>query len=634
VRALVLVAAFVACGGASVANDPTPAPVSPSPPLPELPPSTARRLLPVAPAFDVTSLASAIEAWPMVVPGVFSRGVTSYDRSGGNEDGFGGTFATAYVDERGDSVIFDEIGPGVLRTLWFTSAVDGASPLGLGAVRFTFDDEPTPRIEIDSDALFAGNTPPFVAPLVASNARSTGGFASWVSLPFRSRLKVAVARRPGFVQLFWDALPPDWDVASWSSGVDEATKARFARGPATEPLEEVPLDTTKTGAGTVEVLRFVPASPATDTSLQNARITLWFDGEERASLPLATFFGSARGLAPVRSVAWTMEPSLFESRLPMPFSAGARVAITGIAGKLFLHVGAPRAGAAPLQIVSRDEDPTTFGRDHVYADVEGSGKLVATVLGVDPERPDLKQWWEGDMRTRIDGARSPAIHGTGHEDDHLGGWSNEFLLGPFTLPMQGAPRTDVTDPNPSVQINGATTLYRAWPGITFLRSLRHSTEHGTGNGRDPRYTSAAFLYRRSGVRLVPTGRSSLEGIGETAPVTSAFEGEDATSVTADVHTFDRAAVKLTIDPANEGVVVRRWFDRAETPTQANVEVDDTLVRVVRTRAPWAESRRFAEEDLFVPAQVTRGKSAIELRWISAARSTAVRFEAWSVTRGD
>jgi hypothetical protein len=607
-------------------------PASPSAPrATPLPPSTAQKLTRIPPPFDVGSLARAIETWPIDVPGVFSRSVTSYDRSGGNEDGFGGTYSTAYVDDRGDHVVFDEAGPGVLRTLWFTSAIDGSSPLGLGAIRFTFDDEPTPRIDIDSDALFSGSTPPFVTPLVANNARSTGGFASWVSIPFRSRLRIGVAQRPGFVQLHWDALPPDWDVQSHTPTIDEATRARFASGASNETLEEAPLDVTRTGAGTIDVLRFVPAAPATDASLQNARIELWFDGEPRASLPLAMFFGSGRGLAPVRSVAWTMEPSLFESRLPMPFAASARIKITGIAGRLFLHLGAALPNGAPLEVVLRDENPTSLGRDFVYADVEGSGKLVATVLGVDPAAS--KQWWEGDVRTRIDGARSPALHGTGHEDDHLGGWSNEFLLGPFSLPMQGAPRTDVTDPNPAVQINGATTLYRIWPGITFLRSLRHTTEHGTSNGRAARYTSATFLYRRSGTRLVQTDTSHLEGIGSTHAVTSAFEGEDATPLTADVHAFQSANVRLAIDPDNEGVVLRRWFDRSETPAEANVEVDGFFVRAVRTSAPWAESRRFAEEDLFVPAQITRGKAAIGLRWISSKASTAVNFEAWSVKRG-
>jgi hypothetical protein len=91
-------------------------------------------LEPTAPVLDVGSTAAAIDQWPRLVPGVQLRGTTSYDRNGGNDDGFGGTYSALYVDARGENVIFDAEGPGVLRTLWFTSAVDGDSPLALGKV--------------------------------------------------------------------------------------------------------------------------------------------------------------------------------------------------------------------------------------------------------------------------------------------------------------------------------------------------------------------------------------------------------------------------------------------------------------------------------------------------------------------
>lgn len=603
------------------------------PPKPKV--SSAKPLGRVPPPFDPTSTAAMIDQWPRIVPGAHARSVTGFDRSGGNADGFGGTYSVRYVDERGEQVIFDERGPGVLRTLWFTSAIDGNSPLGLGPLRFYFDDEDTPRLEVDADALFGGKMAPFVEPLVASNARSTGGFASWAPLPFRARLRVTTSRRPGFVQLHHDVFPPDWDIASYVPGTtDTATIARFIAGTSSLPLEEVPLETTRAGAGIVDVLRFVPAAPVTDAALARARIVLAFDGAPtpQVDVPLPLFFGSARGVAPVLSVAWTMQSSLFESRLPMPFWNGVRFAVTGLPGKLYIHVGPQRwtpAEAGHLEVRVHEEE-TSARQDFVYADSTGTGKIVATVLGVDPERAENKQWWEGDLRTCVDDSRSPSIHGTGHEDDHLGGWSNEFLLRSFSLPMQGAPRTDIYDPDPKVQINGATTLYRLWPGIPFYRSIRHSTEHGTGNGRTAHYAAATFLYRQAKARLVPTDHFDLTNVGRTSELTSAFEGEDATELTATVHTFEEARFSLAIDPTNEGVELRRWFDRSEVPAQANLEVDGVLIGSVTSLGPVAETRRWAEEDTFVPAQVTRGKSRIDVRWVSATTSTAVRFEAWSV----
>ena len=102
---------------------------------------------------------------------------------------------------------------------------------------------------------------------------------------------------------------------------------------------------------------------------------------------------------------------------------------------------------------------------------------------------------------RVDGKRARSIHGTGHEDDHLGGWSNEFLSFPYSLGMQGCPRSDVTDAPPQGQVNANATMYRLWPGIPFLSRARHSTEHGYHPG-SVTYEGVAFFYRAP-PRLAP-----------------------------------------------------------------------------------------------------------------------------------
>lgn len=340
-----------------------------------------------------------------------------------------------------------------------------------------------------------------------------------------------------------------------------------------------------------------------------------------------------------------MQPLLFESRVPMPFWRSVHVSITGLAGKLFLRLGPERwspSEAGTFEVRFREESPTTAGTDFVYAEVEGAGKIVATVLGIDPA--DVKDWWEGDLRTTVDGIRTPALHGTGHEDDHLGGWSNELLSRPFSLPMHGAPRTDITDPDPANQINARASLYRLWPGIPFFRSVRHSTEHGPGNARSATYAAATFLYRQPRGRLQRSDAFDVadaaaarahgyEATAVAAPVlTSAFEGPDATALTATLHTYDAPArFTLAVDPRNEGVELRRLFDRSEAPTAAAIVVDGIRITTVRSHGPWAEPRRWGEQAVFVPAQVTRGKSSIEVLVVpqSGRRLTAARFEAWS-----
>lgn len=625
-------------------------------PEPSPAPAVGSTVLLKAPPWDIRSTAATIDAWPRIVPGIRARAITSFDRGGGNDDGFGGTYSELYADPKtGEHVIFDDWGPGVLRTLWLTSAIDGNAPLGLGTMRFYFDDEERARIEIDADALFAGSAPPFVAALASGNHTSSGGFASWAPLPYRSRLRVTTAKKVGFYQVHYDTLPVDWDVDSWSSGsVDATLAARFEASstPSTLPLEAVPLDLEKAGAGVIDVLRFVPTATPSDAALAAARVIITFDGAEapHIDVPLAYFFGSGFGLAPVRSLAWTIvtppAPVLFESRMPMPYWSGARVRVTGLAGQLFVHVTDnhfSHADTGSLETIFHEENPTRGG-DFVYADVSGTGKLVATVLGIDPTRADNKGWWEGDLRTVVDGMRTPSVHGTGHEDDHLGGWSNEFLSRPFTLPMQGAPRTNLYDTGTEFQVNGRTTMYRLTPGIPFDASLRHSTEHGPSNARTANYSSVTFLYRQPTPRLVRSDAfdvadavaaldHGLEGAHTTATVTSAFEGSDPTTSTMTVHAYPKTArFRVAIDPENDGVFLRRWFDRDEGVPHAAILVDGVRIATTANLGPRAPNRRWAETSVFVPSQVTQGKSSVTVEYVAQKPFTAVRFEAHSVAR--
>ena len=59
---------------------------------------------------------------PYVYSGVESYYLSSYDRTGGNDDGFRGTYSQLYVDDNGEHVIFDEKGPGCIYNLWFTGS--------------------------------------------------------------------------------------------------------------------------------------------------------------------------------------------------------------------------------------------------------------------------------------------------------------------------------------------------------------------------------------------------------------------------------------------------------------------------------------------------------------------------------
>lgn len=593
---------------------------------------------PRTPPLNVVDVIGA--EWPRVVPGLESRYFSSFDRTGRNADGFNGRYSTLYRLPSGEHVIFDALGPGVLRTLWFTGPEEGGAGLELGLLRFYFDDEPEPRITIEQRQLFEGRNPPFVAPLVADNRVSTGGYASWVPLAYRRRMVVTTQKRPSFFIAQYDTYPPRTALSSWRPGADldgiRGVFSRALRGLSDRPLTAVPLDHRHAGAGTLEVVRFHPTRRPDREALARARVRIWWDGRSTPAVdaPLGMFFGSGLGEAPVRAAAFAMARGTYENRLPMPFWRGFRIQISGIDGELRLGIGQPRfrpAEAGQLHAVYHAEPETRPGHDFEWIDLKGSGKLVGTVLTIIPPTPETKRWWEGDLRSYADGRRTPGLHGTGHEDDHLGGWSNTFLSRPFSLPMQGEPASELIE-REGEQYNARTTLYRLWPGIAFSGSIRHGVEHGSENRVQASYAGLAFVYLQpGGPRLHEVDRLDLgdaasraghgyRAEGESrAALTSAFEGRGYRDPLTDEVTRHTGAARFTLraTPDNDGCWLRRLYDQEQGRQRARVRVGGNEVGEWYTAEANA-TLRWAERGLFLPASVTRARRSLQVEIVPAA----------------
>jgi len=591
-------------------------------------------------------LATLLDDWPVIAIGAEARSFSSFDRTGGNSDGFDGTYSELYVNEACEHVIFDSVGPGVLDTLWFTGPKEGGAGLDLGTVRFYLDDESTPRLALPWSDLFRGDRAPFLEPLVADNHHTTGAFASWVPVPYSRRLIVTTAIKPGFYQAHYETLPPDAVVTSFDACTALASRDVFREAldfrPSTD-VSGVPLDTTFSGAGTLDTIQFRPSGAPTETDLRTARIRIAWDGEATPSVdvPVGSFFGSGLGAAHVRSIPFSMDPNVYENRFRMPFWSGFHLSITGIAGTLSIHIGPTRfarTNAGYFHARASAAEPTVSNQDFEWLGIPGAGKLAGTVLTVHPESPTTKRWWEGDTRSYANGRRTPGINGTGHEDDHLGGWSTTLFENPFTLPLQGVPATEILDTNG--QVNANATFYRLYPGVHFLDGIRHSTEHGSENGVTGNYDGVAFYYLAAApVGLVetdtvspgdPASRKShaYTAAGESAPValSSSFEGrDDATSVTATTadHTGG-AAFDVELGVANAGCFLRRWYDQKNGRQRATVRVDGTAVGTWYA-ADFNATHRWAERDYFVPARFVAGKATAHVEIEPAASAPP-----WSV----
>jgi hypothetical protein len=593
--------------------------------------------------------------WPQLFPAVRSHSFSSFDRSGGNADGFEGTFATLYQRKNGEYVIFDAVGPGVLQTLWFTGPEEGGEGLDLGKVRFYFDGEPSARIVRQEHALFAGKTPPFLYPLVTNNLKSSGAYVSWARLPFQKRLVITTEKKPRFYAAYYARLPPNTRCESYRAGADwkswrNQLLSAIEGARSNTKLLAVPLRFRHQGSGVITRLRFAPSATAKAAQLLAARIHIRFDDQARPAIdaPLAMFFGGALGPAHISSLAFRMrKKGAFEVRLPMPFWRSVAIDLIGVDGKLGIaidknHYRELRTGY--LHTLHRKTALPRRGADVLLADIPRGGKLVASVLAVRPLAPDIKRWWEGDVRVAIDGQTSPAIHGTGIEDDHLAGWSNTLFTHPFTLPMHGEPSARLIEKS-GVQYNADIALYRIWPGVSFAGSLRMTMEHGNENQVPASYESLVFYYARpsSGPTLVETDRLDLAapasraahaftllGAANRVSFISSFVGEAYLEPRRFTVLEHQGPISFSMAPrAARGCWLRRLYDRALSQ-RARVWVEG------QDLGDWYNAdtndySRWAEDDIFVPAELLAGRTriGIQITPVSARDSAPAH---WSVVR--
>ena len=135
--------------------------------------------------------------------------VSSYDRSGGNNDGFDGQFSFVRKEKDG-LVLADLSGPGVIYRISTPTPTDDL-------LEFYFDGEEQPRIQVPFRELFLGTHPAFPRPLVGYGA---GGFYCYVPLPYEKSCKVFIrAERVQFYQLNYATYPEGHGIQSFRANL-------------------------------------------------------------------------------------------------------------------------------------------------------------------------------------------------------------------------------------------------------------------------------------------------------------------------------------------------------------------------------------------------------------------------------
>ncbi len=588
------------------------------------------------------------ERLPFLRTNILAGGQSSYDRTGGNRDWSN----YLYTDANGDVVLCDLKGPGTIYRVWVTGF-----NRSIARLKFYFDDETTSRVDMLMNTLFAGETAPFLKPLVGDDTASSGGYYCYVPMSFQRGIKITASGTSGtnfYYNVNYHLYSPDTMVCTWTTTEDNlAVRAlwnRVTQDPKPDDGNTTATGIVNLGVGATQTMfqvdgpralssikLRVPGVVATPSSavwdiLNGTWIRIYWDNESNPSVsaPLGSFFGIGQfGTYRAKSLAAGLDDSnALYIYFPMPFEKHARielfnsrgVALNGITYEVkhkafndsFAHVGYFKT-QFNNQIHTEGD-----GTDVTILDTEGTGHCVGVVLSIKGEANRL--YLEGDERIYIDDNRSPAIHGTGTEDFFNGGWY--YRNGPFSLPVHGL-AANVHDAS-----FDRTAQYRLFlaDAIPFNKRLTVGIEHGQTNDVAEEAWALAYYYHK------PTPRAGLTdtlNVGNSASESShayvvsnqtwsgersfSYEGVHAEPIgdTGRAHK-GYSEFTMTIQPANDGVILRRRLDYGIGNQCAEVYVDGARVGTWY-RAGNNSARRWRDDEFMIPASFTKGKNKITFR---------------------
>jgi hypothetical protein len=453
-----------------------------------------------------------------------SGSISSYDRTGGNDDGFSGKYSFVRKDPEG-LVLADLKGPGVIYRIWTPTPTDDV-------LEFLFDGEASPRAEVRFRDLFLGKHPAFPRPLSGFGA---GGYYCYRPLPFAKSCVVRLrAPKTQFYQInyaLYDASTPLATFtpelsASDRKHLDRAAELFHAAGTdivrfTAPPGDKVELHESKvtvaphssqivfsaTQGGRIVGMRFSPAE-AVAGKARDLLLKISFDGDAPAILcPMGDFFGYAWGQPAMKSVLAGTSGQTDYCYFPMPFDKSATIEVVSERSEPVelraevMSTGTPRsANEGKFYALWRRENPTTIGAPYTFIDTEGRGHLVGVVLQSQGFESGKTLFFEGDDQTTIDGEL--AIQGTGSEDFFNGGWYDvpDRWEKRMSFPLSGCLGY--------MKHLGRTGAYRFFIGDAYgyKKSMRQTIEHsGEKNNIPTDYCSVAYLYseRRPTASLEP-----------------------------------------------------------------------------------------------------------------------------------
>jgi len=588
-----------------------------------------------------------------VPQGISVRQFSSHNKKGLNSD----ENWPLYVDQNGDEVIFDAAGPGCIRSMWATYLDSSA------IVKFYFDGEKKPRYSMNYVDFYSGKHKLFPTPLISFEKRGTccieepNAGNNFIPIPYEKSLKIAVQGLSRFFHIIYEEYPYKTSIKTFSGREDLSVLQDCFERFGNAPLDSEGLDVYETVQEEIAPLQTVPLLKLENTAgiireidieadgsvefFREARIRMRWDGHSRCDVlaPVGIFFGSAVEADDMRSLPLRVE-KLESGRVrlrcyfPMPFWEKAEINLVNLSHeykgplKVTFYVSANpvERSRGTYFTTLYHEGETVYGHDWLLFEGKGSGWLVGVVQSM-----QYGHYCEGDERFYIDGAISPQINGTGTEDYYLACfWSNVDFDLPFgcvvgDILKKGGGHWRGTYYTPSCY-----SRFHLEAPIPFYSSINARIQHGGLSNIRSDYRSLAFCYlnKRAMIRqtdFIDVGNSaSEEAHGYRATQSGAVvfveaypEGENFETLLKDdgwYHGKGKITFKLSIDPDNQGVRLRRRIDQGIPRQRAQVYIDGKYAGC------WYygyqnEYLRWFDLDFEIHPDYTRGKSSLNVKLV-------------------
>lgn len=611
-----------------------------------------------------------------------TRQVSAYDISSGNNDGSYTRSFVRYYDRNGEAVIFDEYGPGCLYRQQMNVWVGyGGKSLLLfnpdetnARIKYYFDDEKKPRLDLSMDDLFAGRIKPFDLPLVFMDDGTfeipprydinRGRFATmYYPFNFSKRLKITFVpnkdwnfRETTWYQNTFIIYPKNEPVSSWNSKeIDNPEVRRQWANLGQDPKNnkgnvtlkrEFPVARRKEtviaelkGQGSISSIK-LKMEPFTKETFYETNIKIYWDNAitPAVDVPLGYFFGGGGKDYKISDALWKKKLTTlmfgygdgsFYSYWPMPYWKKARIVIQNNSS-IDIKSLVCELQYQPASVVNYAENETGYFHAKRTIDHDTGIKPFCTafketghghVVGIlfYTQGYDM----DGDEFTYMDGSRSPQIHGSGTEDDHNQGWAGTR----YQKPLWGA------------LTNGYESAYRIYLNDSYIfnkditinyeySSLKKFPKGGDSDVTVFYYKSASDNVMKLTDELDVANLESeqahnytVAGETKTEKLTSCYDGYEQ-KADYDVETDDGRAFNgysqftVKLDPENTGVKLRRRVNRSGSAVQsAKVYVygQETGIWQIVQSEYVPISQAWLDSEYEIPAEFTRGKSNVDIK---------------------